>query len=73
MPGYGEDETGWFNQGHGNIILDNLIAAKKALPMIVVTEDQFTALKPGEAPLGPQQLPRPAAVPVPPLNLPVKH
>ena len=51
MPGYGEDETGWFNQGHGNIILDNLIAAKKALPMIVVTEDQFTALKPGEAPL----------------------
>lgn len=51
LPGYGEDETGWFNQGRGNIILDNLIAAKKAVPMIVVTDDQFTALKPGEAPL----------------------
>ena len=51
MPGYGEDETGWFTQGRGNIILDNLIAAKKAVEMVVVTEDQFTALKPGEAPL----------------------
>jgi hypothetical protein len=49
LPGYGEDELGWFNQGHGNIILDNLIAAKKAVPMIVVSDDQFTALKPGEA------------------------
>ena len=51
MPGYGEDETGWFTQGRGNIILDNLIAARKAVPMVIVTEDQFTALKPGEAPL----------------------
>lgn len=51
LPGYGEDDTGWFNQGRANVILDNLIAEKKASPMIVVTEDQFTALKPGEAPL----------------------
>lgn len=51
MPGYGEDETGWFTQGRGNVILDNMIAGKKAVPMIVVTDDQFTALKPGEAPL----------------------
>jgi enterochelin esterase-like enzyme len=51
MPGYGEDESGWFTQGRGNIILDNLIAANKAVPMVIVTEDQFTALKPGEAPL----------------------
>jgi enterochelin esterase family protein len=51
MPGYGEDESGWFTQGRGNIILDNLIAEKKAVPMVIVTEDQFTALKPGEAPL----------------------
>ena len=51
LPGYGEDELGWFNQGRGNVILDNLIAAKKAVPMIVVSDDQFTALKPGEAPL----------------------
>jgi enterochelin esterase-like enzyme len=51
MPGYGEDESGWFTQGKGNIILDNLIAEKKAVPMVIVTEDQFTALKPGETPL----------------------
>jgi len=51
LPGYGEDETGWFSQGRGNIILDNLIAEKKAVPMLVVSDDQFTALKPGEAPL----------------------
>jgi len=51
LPGYGEDELGWFNQGRANIIMDNLIAEKKAVPMILVSDDQFTALKPGEAPL----------------------
>jgi enterochelin esterase-like enzyme len=51
LPGYGEDELGWFNQGRANVIMDNLIAAKKAVPMLVVSDDQFTALKPGEAPL----------------------
>jgi enterochelin esterase family protein len=34
--GGGEDETGWIKQGHANFILDNLIAAGKAKPMIVV-------------------------------------
>ncbi len=34
--GGGEDETGWVKQGRVNFILDNLIAAKKAAPMIVV-------------------------------------
>jgi enterochelin esterase family protein len=34
--GAGEDETGWGNQGHANIILDNLIANSKARPMIIV-------------------------------------
>jgi enterochelin esterase family protein len=34
--GGGEDETGWIRQGHANFILDNLIAAKRAKPMIVV-------------------------------------
>ena len=29
LPGYGEDELGWFNQGRANVILDNLIAAKE--------------------------------------------
>lgn len=51
LPGYGEDDTGWFTQGRANVILDNLITHKKAVPMIVVTDDQFTALKAGEAPL----------------------
>ena len=36
--GAGEDETGWGNQGHENFILDNLIAAGKVKPMIVVNE-----------------------------------
>jgi enterochelin esterase family protein len=34
--GGGEDETGWTRQGRVNIILDNLIAAGQAKPMIVV-------------------------------------
>jgi enterochelin esterase-like enzyme len=34
--GGGEDETGWIKQGDANFILDNLIAAGSAKPMIVV-------------------------------------
>ena len=34
--GAGEDETGWTKQGHANFILDNLIAAGKCKPMILV-------------------------------------
>lgn len=34
--GAGEDETGWIRQGRANFILDNLIAAGKCKPMIVV-------------------------------------
>ncbi len=34
--GGGEDETGWIRQGRANFILDNLIAAEKCKPMIVV-------------------------------------
>ncbi|HUQ11939.1 MAG TPA: alpha/beta hydrolase-fold protein [Steroidobacteraceae bacterium] len=34
--GGGEDETGWIRQGHANFIVDNLIAAGQAKPMIVV-------------------------------------
>jgi len=37
--GYGEDEAGWSEQGHESFILDNLIAAHKAVPMIVVNEN----------------------------------
>jgi enterochelin esterase-like enzyme len=47
--GAGEDERGWTNQGRANFILDNLIAAKKALPMIVVM-DRGYADRAGEPP-----------------------
>lgn len=45
--GGGEDETGWVKQGKVDIILDNLIAEKKAVPMLVVMENS-NAVKPGE-------------------------
>ena len=37
--GMGEDETGWGNQGHANLIMDNLIADGKARPFIIVMEN----------------------------------
>ncbi|WP_253952457.1 alpha/beta hydrolase-fold protein [Xylanibacter muris] len=40
--GGGEDERGWSNQGLCDIILDNLISEKKAVPMIVVMADGNT-------------------------------
>ncbi len=52
--GSGEDERGWSNQGHMAFILDNLIAEKKAKPMIVVMERGY-ARKAGEAPPAPPQ------------------
>ena len=36
LHGYSDDASGWSAVGHANIILDNLIAEKKARPMIVV-------------------------------------
>jgi enterochelin esterase family protein len=48
LHGWGEDETGWYRQGHVDVILDNLIAAGKAKPMIVVM-DNLNAVKPGES------------------------
>ncbi|WP_153637958.1 alpha/beta hydrolase-fold protein [Prolixibacter sp. NT017] len=35
--GWGENETAWFNQGHANLIMDNLIAEGKIKPFIIVT------------------------------------
>src|SRR5262249_34830178 len=46
--GAGEDETGWPKQGRLSFIMDNLIAAKKAQPMIVVMEQGY-ARRPGES------------------------
>jgi enterochelin esterase-like enzyme len=47
LHGWGENEQGWHTQGHVDFILDNLIAEKKAKPMIVVM-DNLNAVKPGE-------------------------
>lgn len=46
--GWGEDETAWANQGHANLIMDNLIAAKAARPFIIVmTYGMTNVIKPG--------------------------
>jgi enterochelin esterase-like enzyme len=44
--GAGEDERGWTTQGRANFILDNLISAGKARPMIVVMDSGY-AMKAG--------------------------
>jgi enterochelin esterase-like enzyme len=49
--GMGEDETGWSSQGKANIILDNLIAEKKAVPMIIVMDNGY-ASKPAQTQQG---------------------
>jgi len=46
--GWGEDETAWSNQGHANLIMDNLIAQKAARPFIIVmTYGMTNDIKPG--------------------------
>jgi enterochelin esterase family protein len=47
LHGWGENEEGWHVQGHVDAIMDNLIAEKKAKPMIIVMEN-LNAVKPGE-------------------------
>jgi enterochelin esterase family protein len=47
--GSGENETGWTRQGKAQFILDNLIAAGKARPMIVVMDRGYAA-RPGRDP-----------------------
>ncbi|MGE5486777.1 MAG: alpha/beta hydrolase [bacterium] len=62
--GGGEDETGWGNQGRANLIMDNLIAAGKINPFIIVMANSYVPgadirppapapAKPGAAPAGP--------------------
>ncbi len=55
--GSGEDETGWPTQGKANLILDNLIAEKKAVPMIIVMDNGY-ASRPNQTPPAPGTLPR---------------
>src|SRR5690242_17190547 len=46
--GWGEDETAWTNQGHANLIMDNLIAAGTIQPFIIVmTYGMTNDVKPG--------------------------
>jgi enterochelin esterase-like enzyme len=47
LHGWGENEQGWHMQGHVDFIMDNLIAEKKAKPMLIVM-DNLNAVKPGE-------------------------
>ncbi|MGE5486961.1 MAG: alpha/beta hydrolase-fold protein [bacterium] len=65
--GGGEDERGWVMQGRVDNILDNLIAEKKAVPMIVVIDNSY-ARKPGEPP---QAGPRPVRDPTAPIRVTV--
>jgi enterochelin esterase-like enzyme len=48
--GGGEDETGWGAQGFAGLIMDNLIAAGKATPFIIVMANSYV---PGAAPIMP--------------------
>jgi enterochelin esterase-like enzyme len=48
--GAGESERGWTSQGRANLILDNLLAEKKAPPMIVVMENGMVAPRAGGSP-----------------------
>jgi len=68
LHGWGEDETGWFRQGHVDAIVDNLIAGGKAKPMIIVM-DNLNAVKPGESATifaARGMVPAPASAPAPP-------
>jgi enterochelin esterase-like enzyme len=50
--GAGEDDTGWGNQGHAGLIMDNLIAEGKAKPFIIVMANSYVpgAAGPGGGP-----------------------
>ena len=48
LHGAGDNETGWQKKGSAPVILDNLYADKKLVPMLVVMPNGF-ARKPGEA------------------------
>jgi hypothetical protein len=47
LHGWGENEVGWTFQGHVDQIMDNLLAAGKTKPMLIVM-DNLNAVKPGE-------------------------
>jgi enterochelin esterase family protein len=69
--GNGEDETEWTHAGRAQFILDNLIAEKKAVPMIIVMNLGF-ATRTGAAPVPPMAPAAPGA-PVAAALTPVKR
>jgi enterochelin esterase-like enzyme len=72
--GWGEDETAWSNQGHANLIMDNLIAEGKIKPFIIVITYGMTnegGFGPGRRPAGgPAPAGAPAAAPAAPAAAP---
>jgi enterochelin esterase-like enzyme len=50
--GGGEDETGWGRQGNAGLIMDNLLAAGRAKPFVIVMANSYIpgATGPGRAP-----------------------
>jgi enterochelin esterase-like enzyme len=65
--GAGEDESGWGSQGHAGLIMDNLIAAGKAKPFIIVMANGGG---PGGGPGGPGRAPGAPAAPGAPPSAP---
>ncbi len=55
--GMGENETGWGNQGHANLIMDNLIAEGKAIPFIIVMENSSVKFERPREPRTPGSMP----------------
>jgi enterochelin esterase-like enzyme len=51
LHGAGDDETGWQRKGAADVVLDNLYAEKKLVPMIVVMPNGFA--RPAGAPASP--------------------
>ena len=46
--GMGENETGWSAQGKAGIIMDNLIAAGKAVPFLIFMDNGLDVRRPGD-------------------------
>jgi enterochelin esterase-like enzyme len=55
LHGAGDDETGWRQKGSADVILDNLLADKKIVPMIVVMPNGFTRPPGAPGSFGPGQ------------------
>ena len=59
--GSGEDERSWSVQGKADIIMDNLIAESKAVPMIIVMDQGYATRAGAPAPVPGQQPAAPSA------------